>query len=125
FRDGPRKRYQQWGAGLELLSRMWEFRANGYLSFGKRTSRIYNLDFDHFAGHHIILGSKRNTALQGFDAEAGVNWAVSQYTNWFFGAGPYYLEGRFGKNSWGGSARLTGTVTDYLRFTVSASHDRL
>lgn len=125
FRDGPRKRFQQWGAGVELLTRMWEFRANGYLTYGKKASRFYNVRFDHFEGNNIILGSKRNTALQGFDAEAGVNWPITRHSNWYFGAGPYYLDGQFGKHSWGGQARLTGTIVDYLRLTVSASHDSL
>ena len=81
----------------------------------------------------MMLSQKRQFALKGFNAEAGVH--ISEFKNeriskmfsktpFYVAAGPYYLEGH-GQNSWGAQARFTLDFFEYLRIEGNTSYDKI
>jgi hypothetical protein len=78
--------FYQLGTGYESLGRDWDFRFNAYWPLGDRDRTISNIDIDtglqtstRFQGNLLLLETQRQrqrllqreTALGGFDAEAG------------------------------------------------------
>ncbi len=59
YRNTKRQHYNQVAAGLEAIGKVWDFRINGYLPVGKKTSRYYHTRFEEFSGHSLILSQKR------------------------------------------------------------------
>lgn len=122
FRNSCHQFYNRWGLGLETLGQIWDFRFNGYLMFGHKTSK-YQAKFDHFSNHFMFLSRKREISMSGFNAEVGahVNWL--QRAPVYFAMGPYYLGGK--KQTWGGRTRVGIDIYDTLRMEASASYDHL
>ena len=102
YRNTNHQHYNQYSAGLESLGRVWDFRINGYLPFGRKQSHYFHTRFDSFRGNSMILKSVRDFALKGFNAEAGFHLDHFKQAPLYFAAGPYYLTG-VGKSTWGGS----------------------
>jgi len=65
-------RYNQFGLGLELLSRWFDARANYYAPFGDDTNRIRRMDEFAFASSSLLISPGFEEALTGYDAEVGV-----------------------------------------------------
>src|SRR5580658_7202074 len=51
FRNTNRRNYNQVGAGLETLGKLWDLRVNGYLPVGKKLSHPYEIEFAGFSGN--------------------------------------------------------------------------
>ena len=101
YRNTHHQHYNQVSAGLETLGKMWDFRINGYLPVGTKTSSFYRTKFEEFKGNSIIISRKRELALKAANAEVGFHLDHFKHVPFYFAAGPYYLTGQ-GKTSWGG-----------------------
>lgn len=117
--------YNQIGAGLEYLFPHWELRVNGYFPIGRKVSHRQDIKFDHFAGHNLFLGFKREFAFIGGDAEVAWHVQPSCYLNLYFGLGPYYFKGHYKQGALGGKARIEAKITDYITLQGIYSYDRL
>lgn len=125
YRNTNKLHYNQAGVGLETLGALWDFRINGYLPAGNKITSPYNVKFDEFSGHRLILSQKRQFAMKGADAEIGFHFGKSQNFDFYAAAGPYYYIGEIGRNTWGGKARLAGMFKEYITLEISNSYDRM
>ena len=114
YRRTDRQHYNQIAAGLESLGRVWDFRINGYLPVGKKTSSFWGSDFDHFRKHYAFLSGKKEFALKGGNAEAAAHINIAKNIDFTVAAGPYYLTGQ-GKTAWGGEARVELDLFKYCK----------
>lgn len=124
YRKTEHEHYNQISAGFESLGRVWDFRVNGYLPIGAKTSPYFNTEFQRFEGNSIIVRRKREFAMKGANAEAGIHLNSSRNFPLYFAFGPYYLEGK-GKVAWGGEGRLRLSLSDYLMLEGNTSYDKI
>ena len=124
YRNTTRQHYNQVAMGLETLGRVWDFRLNGYLPVGDKTSRFYDTKFSAFSGNQLILSRKRQFAMKGANAEAGLHVDTIKHVPFYFAAGPYYLEGQ-GKVAWGGELRAVIDLYDFIRLEGNTSYDKV
>ena len=124
YRKTSRYHYNQVTAGLESLGEVWDFRLNGYAPVGRWTSPHYDLAFAYFRGHNAILRQKYEYALGGLNAEAAAHVDKWKHFPLYFAAGPYYLNGR-GGTAWGGQARASVQMYDYVKIEGNVSYDHL
>jgi hypothetical protein len=103
------------------LGELWDFRINSYLPFGKKKSDYYHLHFKEFKGHYAYLDHKFEFAMKGVNAEVGWH-LICKNIPLYVAAGPYYLEGQ-GNVAWGGEARLSLDVWNYMRLEGMTSYD--
>ena len=89
-----------------------------------RKSHNYRTRFDEFKGHHAILRQKFEFVLAGANAEVGAHVNTWRHVPLYFAAGPYYLTGK-GKTTWGGEARASINIYDYLKLEGYTSYDHL
>lgn len=131
YRATGRQNYNQVGLGVESLTARWEMRANGYLPFGKKTSKTYDVEMSNytyhsFNKHNLVLqqtiSSKIQFAMMGVDAELGYHFLQSQNFDVFLGVGPYYYAFE-NKYAFGGEARLAVKLSRYLTLEGSTSYD--
>jgi len=123
YRNTKHKTYNQFGFGLEYLAPQWEARANGYFPCGSRVSHLFDLEFDHFAGHELFISRKREFAMTGGDAEIGWHFVQWRYVDLYVGAGPYYFKGHLGKPAIGGKGRIEARITPYVSLEIGDSYD--
>lgn len=114
----------QVGIGAEVHGGFWSFYLNGYIPV-TRTSDLRSVKFHEFKGHKAILQEKKKLSMGGLDAFA--NFRLFTIDHWYLdlGAGPYWYQGKFGKDTFGGKGRLIGGYEDYLYTGVQLSYDRL
>jgi trimeric autotransporter adhesin len=124
YRKTSHQHYNQISVGLESLGKIWDFRINGYLPVGKKTSGLFDARFDRFMGHYLYIKPKYEFAMKGANAEIGAH--INRFKNvpFYFAIGPYYLENK-GKVAWGGEARLSATLFGGLRLEGNASYDNV
>lgn len=123
YRKTKRQDYNQIAAGFECLGKWWDFRLNGYLPVGTNSSSFWDAQFDYFQGHYAFLSAKREYALKGANAEAGVHLAAGKNVQFVVAGGPYYLKGK-SMAAWGGEARVEMSFP-YLKLEGSVSYDHL
>lgn len=123
FRDTHKLSYNQISVGLETLGELLDFRINGYLPVGNKTTAPYNTQFVRFSGHHMIVSRKYQYALKGIDTEVGFHFGKSELFDFYAATGPYYYKGQLGPNIWGGKARIAGMFKEYVAVEVSDSYD--
>lgn len=124
FRKTNHKNYNQVSAGLESLGKIWDFRINGYLPILGKQSSIFDIRFDHFSGHSMILSRKKEFALKSIEGEVATHALKIRNSPAYLAAGPYYLTGS-GETSWGGKARLAFNFFSYFTAEGIASYDSL
>ena len=124
YRRTNRQHYNQIAAGLESLGRVWDFRINGYLPVGKKTSAFWGSHFDHFQKHYAFLSGKKEFALKGGNAEAAAHINIAKNIDLTAAAGPYYLTGQ-GKTAWGGEARVELDLFKYCKLEGFTSYDSI
>lgn len=125
YRNTHHQHYNQIGLGLESLGKFWDFRINGYLPVGKKTSHLYHVRFNKFKGNYLFVRRTEEFALKGADAEVGLHVDNLKAAPFYFAIGPYYLSGK-GKATAGG--QLRGSVElfhNYLRLEGNTSFDSL
>lgn len=124
YRRTNRQHYNQVAAGFESLGRVWDFRINGYLPVGKKTSSFWGSHFDHFHKHFAFVKGKKEFALKGVNAEAAAHIQVVKNVDFTVGMGPYYLAGH-GEAAWGGQARVGLDLFRYCKLEGFASYDSI
>src|SRR5579862_1667702 len=124
YRNTQRFHSNQIGVGLETLGALFDFRINGYLPVGAKTSHPYHADFGAFSGNFMLVSQKYESAMKGADAEFGFHLGKSKSFDFYTAAGPYYFIGEMAPATWGGKARISGTFKDILTLEISDSCDR-
>lgn len=125
FRHFSEGDLHQIGLGLELFSKFWDFRFNGYLPVGKKQLFVDSSLFT-FTGDFFARSNEYISAMWGFDLEIGKTIFCSRCLNLYAAAGPYYYNSRGCCNSIiGGQGRLRAYVNRYLSFGFYISYDRL
>jgi len=124
YRKTNHQHYNQISIGLESLGNIWDFRINGYLPVGKKTSGLFHARFEEFKNHYLYIRGKQEFVMKGANAEVGAH--VNRYKNapLYFALGPYYLEGQ-GKAAWGGEVRASADLFGYFRLEASTSYDNV
>ncbi|MBX3719983.1 MAG: inverse autotransporter beta domain-containing protein [Parachlamydiales bacterium] len=122
YRNTNRHHYNQVAAGLESLGKVWDFRINGYLPVGGKSSPFWGHHFDHFKGNYAYLFGKKEFALKGANAETAAHINVAKNIDFTIAMGPYYLTGH-GATAWGGEARVEFDLFDYCKLEGFTSYD--
>ncbi|HPE84564.1 MAG: inverse autotransporter beta domain-containing protein [Chlamydiia bacterium] len=124
YRRTNRFHYDQVGAGVEILSKYFDIRANGYLPFGKKSNFIRNV-FDRFQGFGLIYDEVTEEVLRGVDGELGFN-LVNLGPFRFYGAGGvYFFERKDCMTHLGGQGRLQMSAWQRFFAQVSITGDSL
>lgn len=116
--------FQQAAIGFELLGKTWELKLNGYLPFGRKSGKYYQLRFDRFRGNHMILQRRRKFAMKSVNGEIGGHFLKQSKYKFYLGVGPYCLRGSR-QTAWGGKGRLNVIMWDAIRLEVSGSYDKI
>ncbi|MEI8329115.1 MAG: inverse autotransporter beta domain-containing protein [Chlamydiia bacterium] len=122
YRNSRHYHYNQVAMGLESLGTVWDFRLNGYLPVGAKTSHAYGWEDDTLQGYYWMLKAKREFAMRGISGEAGFHVDHFRKFPLYFAAGPYYLQGK-GDPAWGGQIRAAVEVSETLRVEGNTSYD--
>ncbi|MBS0625889.1 MAG: inverse autotransporter beta domain-containing protein [Verrucomicrobia bacterium] len=124
YRNAGHFQSNQIGVGLETLGQLFDFRINGYLPVGAKTSGPYDPTFAYFSGNYMYISQKSKSAMKGADAEFGFHFGKPGLCDFYAAAGPYYYIGEIDPVTWGGKARLLGVFKDILTLEISDSYDR-
>lgn len=124
YRNAKHQHYNQISMGFETLGKTWDFRINGYLPVGAKTSPFYHTKFEEFEGHHMIISRKREFAMKGANAEVGAHVDNIKNVPFYFAAGPYYLTGQ-GRTAWGGELRAVVDLYEHVRLEGNTSYDKV
>ncbi len=124
YRNTNRFHSNQIGVGLETLGELVDFRINGYLPVGAKTSDPYDTTFGAFSGNRMLISQKYQSAMKGSDAEFGFHFGKSKSFDFYAAAGPYYFIGKVAPTTWGGKARISGTFKDMLTLEIRDSYDK-
>lgn len=124
YRKTPHLHYNQIGLGFESLGQVWDFRLNGYLPVGQKSRTSSSGSFWKFQGHHLLLASRRESAMKGANAEVGILLKALPNARLYAAMGPYCLFGE-GKSAIGGEGRLSATCFDHIQLEVRSSYDSL
>lgn len=124
YRKTNRFNSNQIGVGLETLGELFDFRINGYLPLGAKSSGPYDAVFGSFSGNSMLVSQKIQSAMKGADAEFGFHFGRSEMFDFYAAAGPYYFIGESAPATWGGKARVAGIFKDILTLEISDSYDR-
>jgi hypothetical protein len=124
WREGHLGSYQQIGAGLEVLGKRWDLRANVYAPVSVKKRRI-TCSFDGYAGGYYAIHRTCEYTSYGFNAEIG-NYVVRGKNFFLYAAtGPYYLVRKCHNKTLGGEFRLRPQYKDYCALDFSVSHDNV
>ncbi|MBS0586085.1 MAG: inverse autotransporter beta domain-containing protein [Verrucomicrobia bacterium] len=123
YRNTKRLNYNQVGVGLESLGELWDFRINGYLPLGTKTSDPFSPAFYDFSGNTLRISYKREFALADVNAEVGFHADVNDF-DFYLAAGPYYLTSSH-KSAWGGEGRVVVDWNNLIQLQGNVSYDTL
>ena len=122
WRQGHKGTYNQLGAGLEVLGKRWDFRANGYAPIGVKRRKTKCV-FDQYEGGYFAIHRECEFTSYGFNAEVGY-YAVRSDNFFLYAAiGPYYLVRKCHDRTRGGMFRIRPQYKDYLAIDASVSYD--
>lgn len=135
YRSTNRQHYNQFGMGLETLGVRWDFRVNGYLPVGDRTSHLYDTKatitaptFNSFQGNEALMSQtltvsrKKQYAMKGLDSEIAFHILKNEHIDLYAGAGPYYYN-YSSKQALGVQARIGAQIYEHLSLEVINSYD--
>lgn len=123
YRDQKRDSFNQVGAGLELLSNVWELHLNGYFPVGKTGYRYSRTILDNFTDGFFATVRKYQYALYGVEFTAGRTFWLGDELTIYVAPGFYYYDNKNIKSIQGieGTAELAWN--DIVSFKVNASYD--
>lgn len=123
YRKTQHQHYNQIGAGLEMLGKLWDFRINGYLPVGEKESPFFQ-EKEDVDDDDLFKFGKREIAMKAANAEIGLHALDKKKAKIYVAAGPYYIE-KEGHIGWGGEGRLALTLVDHIRMQLSGSYDMI
>lgn len=115
--------FNQIGVGFEFLSRWIDVRLNGYLPIGHQ-DRCHKKRFE-YPGDFFAEVKNRKVALKGGNLEIGSTLLDKKGWILYAAGGGYYLDGRFGLNSWGAEGRFQVEYKDWIAVQISGNHDQI
>lgn len=127
YRQGYIGYYNQLGAGLEVLSQNWDFRANAYVPFGPREHMEVAVYDSCYTGGYTLSRTSVESISYSFNAEIGVYLFNSvDFVSLYLAGGPYFIA-RAQQNGGilGGEVRLRPQYRDYLAIDGSWRYDSL
>jgi len=125
YRQGCVGYYQQIGAGIEVLGRRWDFRANGYAPFGARR-HIKTCFFNDYVGDFYARRQDIESVSYSFNGEVGYLAVNGKNFSLYMAGGPYFLaRGRCCTSTVGVEARIRPKYKDYVALDLSARYDDL
>ncbi len=138
YRQTHHQNFNQFGISAEYLSDSFDVRFNGYIPEGKRKSKTFdhvrnvtdNTQFVRFSNHSILIKGlgidqyeKAEYSFYGGDIEIGKQLIQRQEITVYGAAGAYLYTAKYGKTFLGGSARILGSITEYLSLEANANYD--
>lgn len=124
FRQGCKGNYNQIGVGIEVLGRIWDFRANGYFPIGKRKHKTHCF-FDDFDGDFFISHRSTEFVSYGFNAEIGALAKDYKHFLLYVAGGPYYFLRKCCNRTLGGEIRIRPQYKDYVALDLRLSYDQV
>ena len=125
YRQGCVGYYQQIGAGIEVLGRRWDFRANAYAPFGARR-HIKTCFFNDYEGDFFAKRQDIESVSYSFNGEVGYLAINGKNFSFYMAGGPYFLaRGRCCTSTVGVEARIRPKYRDYVALDLSARYDDL
>jgi hypothetical protein len=124
WRQGFLTEYNQFGIGLEVLGKRWDFRANGYFPVGQKKYKVTCV-FDQYEGGYVITERKFEITTYGYNLEVGWLAIASKNFLLYAAAGPYYLTRKSCcfESIVGGKIRMRPQYKDYIALDVSYCRD--
>ncbi len=123
WRQGLHRNFNQVGAGIEILGKRWDFRANGYVPFGHVVHRKKCI-FKNYIGDFHGMHETCEFTNYGFNLEVGYLAVNSKNFLLYAAGGPYYLARKSSHHKTRGwEARVRPQYKDYLAVDFSISHD--
>ncbi len=116
--------FSQFGAGMEILSRFLDFRANGYFPV-KYAKDVVDVKFDGFFEHGLGIKLKERLALTGGNAELGAYIGRMGQIKMYLAGGSYYFRRQECNTKIGASGRLRFSWLDNIWAQFSVQHDNL
>lgn len=109
--------YNQFGGGLEYLSKSWESRLNFYIPVNQKSGSKTKAVFDDYAGGYIVECNRIEQPLIGIDFEIGRNFYYCDFARFYIGIGPgWYEKASSGDDQWAFKARAYLQLYRYLTF---------
>ena len=125
WRQGNVGYFNQIGAGIEILGRRWDFRANAYVPLGAKR-HVHRCVFDDYIGDYYVIDSQYEKVSYGFNGEVGYYLVRGKDFLLYAAAGPYYIAGNSCTvNTRGGMIRLKPMYRDFVAVDARYSHDPL
>jgi hypothetical protein len=124
YRQGNVGYFNQFGGGIEILGKRWDFRANVYVPVGGKR-KMQECVFDYDGGFQAIKDEFESISF-AYNLEVGWLAINSQYLLLYLAGGPYYIAGRtcFDKTR-GGEFRIQPQYKDYIALNAIFSYDPL
>ena len=116
--------FSQFGAGMEILSRFLDFRANGYFPV-KFAKDVVEAKFDSFFEHSLGIELKERLALTGGNAELGAYIGRLGQIKMYLAGGSYYFKRQQCNTKMGVTGRLRFSWLDNIWAQFSVQHDDL
>jgi len=124
YRRNNDHNFHQVGIGVEFLGDILRFRMNGYVPIGDKQA-FRKATFSNFNHNQMILDRFSRLSMYGADAELEARACKYGFMDFFIASGPYYYQGDFGKNTFGGKARAGVEFSDTFQASIKGSYDRL
>jgi hypothetical protein len=124
WRQGSLGNYQQIGAGLEVLGKRWDLRANVYAPFSVKERKLKCV-FDNYEDGYFAIHRRCEFTSYGYNAEVGYYLVRSKDFLLYAAGGPYYLVQKCHGRTGGGEFRIRPQYKDYLALDFSVSHDNV
>lgn len=117
--------------GIESLGLLWDFRANAYISVGKKQRTLDtfipyyrgNFKYESFVGHQEFSSQLKTVQTIGSGADAEIGRIFPCFNSLHAFVGAYYFAPRHVKKITGAEARLEYPTSRYITLLASDNYD--
>lgn len=125
YRKGSIGYYNQFGIGMEILGKRWDFRSNAYAPFGKK-KHIMSCIFNNYIGDYYAIRKDIESVSYSFSGEIGYLFINEKNYSLYGAAGPYFLaRGKCCTSTAGIEGRIRPQYKDCFALDLSARYDDL
>ncbi len=119
--------------GVEMLGKVWDFRANGYFPIGKHSwskedwaDKFGVYDYVKYTGHNEYdrWAAMNQEIVSGGDVEIGRKLFKQKNTLVKAYLGSYYFDMKENKDIIGARARITFQPSQFITFSINDTYDR-